>query len=232
VFFAYIGFDAVSTAAEETRDPPRDLPIGILGSLGVCTLLYVAVAAVLTGMTPWQRLGTAQPLATALSTKGLAWASVVVALGSFLAHTAVLLVFQLGQPRIFFAKARDGLLPEWCAAVHPRYGTPHVTTILTGLVVAAFAASFPVDEIVDLTNIGTLFAFAIVACGVLVLRVVEPDRRRGFRGPCVWVTAPLSIATCTLLMAYLPLTTWIRFGVWLAIGLAFYFARLAYPQTA
>ncbi len=181
VFFAYIGFDAVSTAAEETHNPSRDLPIGILGSLGVCTLLYLAVAAVLTGMAPWQKLGTAEPLATALATKGLTWASALVALGSVVAHTAVLLVFQLGQPRIFFAMARDGLLPDWCAAVHPRYGTPHVTTLLTGVVVAAFAAWFPVDEIVDLTNIGTLFAFVIVACGVLVLRVVEPDRRREFR---------------------------------------------------
>jgi APA family basic amino acid/polyamine antiporter len=232
VFFAYIGFDAVSTAAEETQDPTRVLPIGILGSLAVCTLLYVVVAAVLTGMTPWQRLGTAEPLATALSTKGLTWASAIVALGSVVAHTAVLLVFQFGQPRIFFAMARDGLLPAWCAAVHPRYGTPHVTTILTGLVVAAFAAWFPVDEIVDLTNIGTLFAFVLVACGVLVLRVVEPDRPRDFRAPCVWVTAPLAIATCILLMAYLPLVTWIRFGVWLVIGLAFYVARLARPQMA
>jgi basic amino acid/polyamine antiporter, APA family len=164
-------------------------------------------------------------LATALATKGLAWASALVALGSVVAHTAVLLVFQLGQPRIFFAMARDSLLPDWCAAVHPRYGTPHVTTLLTGFVVAAFAAWFPVDEIVDLTNIGTLFAFVIVACGVLVLRVVEPDRRREFRAPAVWLTAPLAIATCVLLMAFLPFVTWIRFGLWLAIGLALYAAR-------
>jgi APA family basic amino acid/polyamine antiporter len=124
------------------------------------------------------------------------------------------------------------LLPAWCAAVHPRYGTPHVTTILTGCVVAAFAAWFPVDEIVDLTNIGTLFAFVLVACGVLVLRVAEPDRQRDFRAPWVWVTAPLAIGTCLLLMAYLPLATWVRFGVWLVVGLVFYVARLARLQMA
>jgi APA family basic amino acid/polyamine antiporter len=231
VFFAYIGFDAVSTAAEETRDPRRDLPIGILGSLGICTLLYVIVAAVLTGMAPWRELGTAEPLATALSAKGLTWASTLVAFGSVVAHTAVLLVFQLGQPRIFFAMAHDGLLPAWCAAVHPRYGTPHVTTILTGVVVAVFAGFFPVDEIVDLTNIGTLFAFVLVSCGVLVLRVAEPERPRHFRAPLVWLTAPLAIATCILLMAYLPLVTWVRFAVWLAIGLTFYFARLIGLRT-
>ena len=186
----------------------------------------------LTGMAPWQELGTAEPLATALSAKGLTWASTLVAFGSVVAHTAVLLVFQLGQPRIFFAMAHDGLLPAWCAAVHPRYGTPHVTTILTGVVVAVFAAFFPVDEIVDLTNIGTLFAFVLVSCGVLILRVAEPARPRHFRAPLIWVTAPLAIATCILLMAYLPLRTWIRFAVWLAIGLAFYFARVIRPRIA
>jgi basic amino acid/polyamine antiporter, APA family len=144
----------------------------------------------------------------------------------------VLLVFQLGQPRIFFAMAHDGLLPSWCAVVHPRYGTPHVTTILTGVVVALFAAFFPVDEIVDLTNIGTLFAFVLVACGVIVLRVVEPDRPRDFRAPFISITAPLAIATCLLLMAFLPLATWIRFFVWLAIGLAIYFGRMFHrPRT-
>jgi basic amino acid/polyamine antiporter, APA family len=232
VFFAYIGFDAVSTAAEETRNPPHDLPIGILGSLGICTVLYVAVAVVLTGMVPWRELGTAEPLATALSAKGLTWASTLVAFGSVVAHTAVLLVFQLGQPRIFFAMAHDGLLPAWCAAVHPQYGTPHVTTILTGAVVAVFAGFFPVDEIVDLTNIGTLFAFVLVAFGVLILRVAEPNRPRHFHAPLVWITAPLAIVTCLFLMAYLPLATWIRFAVWLVIGLALYFARLLQPALA
>ena len=225
VFFAYIGFDAVSTVAEETRNPARDLPIGILGSLAISTLVYIAVAAVLTGMTPWRELGTAEPLATALSGKGLAWASTFVAFGSVVAHTAVLLVFQLGQPRIFFAMARDGLLPAWCASIHPRYRTPHVTTILTGAVVAAFAAVFPVDEIVDLTNIGTLFAFALVSGGVLVLRVAEPDRPRPFRAPLAWITASLGIASCLTLMLYLPAVTWLRFGIWLLAGLALYFTR-------
>jgi APA family basic amino acid/polyamine antiporter len=225
VFFAYIGFDAVSTAAEETRDPGRDLPLGILGSLGVCTAIYALVAAVLTGMTPWQELGTREPLATALADKGVVWASAIVSFGSVVAHTAVLLVFQLGQPRIFFAMARDGLLPAWCARVHPRYRTPHVTTIVTGAVVAASAALFPVEEIVDLTNIGTLFAFAVVCGGVLVLRVLEPERPRPFRAPAVWVLAPLGIASCLALAWYLPRTAWIRFGVWLAVGLAFYALR-------
>jgi len=142
------------------------------------------------------------------------------------AHTAVLLVFQLGQPRIFFAMARDGLLPAWCASVHPRYRTPHVTTILTGVVVACFAAVFPVDEIVDLTNIGTLFAFALVSCGVLILRVAEPARPRPFRVPLVSLTVPLAVTSCLVLIAYLPVVTWIRFAVWLAVGLVLYFVRL------
>ncbi|OGP83780.1 MAG: hypothetical protein A2Y95_07135 [Deltaproteobacteria bacterium RBG_13_65_10] len=222
VFFAYIGFDAVSTAAEETRRPERDLSIGILGSLAICTVIYVTVAAILTGMVSWKSLNTAEPLATALSGKGMTGASTIVAFGSVVAHTAVLLVFQLGQPRIFFAMARDGLLPAWCARVHPRYRPPHVTTILTGLVVAAFAAFFSVDEIVDLTNIGTLFAFALVCGGVLVLRVVEPRRARPFRAPLVWLTATLGIAACFALMRYLPAITWIRFAVWLLFGLVFY----------
>ena len=223
VFFAYIGFDAVSTAAEEAKNPGRDVPIGILGSLVVCTAIYVAVAMVLTGMTSWKGLNTPEPLATALADKGLAWASMVVAFGSVVAHTAVLLVFQMGQPRIFFAMSRDGLLPAWCSKVHPKYGTPHVTTILTGLVVAGLSAFFPVDEIVDLTNIGTLFAFVLVCGGVLVLRVVEPERHRPFRTPLVWVSAPLGIGACLFLMSYLPAVTWLRFGLWLLAGLVIYF---------
>jgi APA family basic amino acid/polyamine antiporter len=224
VFFAYIGFDAVSTAAEEARDPKRDIPIGILGSLVICTIVYIVVAAVLTGMASWKTLNTAEPLATALSDKGMTWASSIVAFGSVVAHTAVLLVFQLGQPRIFFAMSRDRLLPAWCATVHPRYGTPHITTILTGVLVAVLSAFFPVDEIVDLTNIGTLFAFAIVCGGVMLLRVMEPSRPRGFRTPWVWFSAPAGIATCLFLMTYLPLVTWFRFGLWLVGGLILYFS--------
>ena len=227
VFFAYIGFDAVSTAAEECRNPGRDLPVGILGSLAICTLIYVAVAAVLTGMVPlsaFTQENKAEPLTVALDWHGLGGISGIVAFGSVVAHTCVLLVFQLGQPRIFFSMSRDGLLPRAFAAVHPRFRTPHVTTILTGVLVAACAAFTHIDEMVDLTNIGTLFAFALVCGGVLVLRWREPDRPRPFRVPLVpWVPL-LGIASCAFLAAGLPAVTWIRFGGWLGIGLVLYLA--------
>jgi APA family basic amino acid/polyamine antiporter len=185
IFFSFIGFDAVSTAAEETRNPKRDIPIGILGSLLICTLIYVAVAAVLVGIIPYTRLGVADPLAAALASIGKGWAAGVVSFGAVVAMTAVLLVFQLGQPRIFFSMSRDGLLPKAFAAVHPRYRTPHVTTIWTGIFVAVFAAFASLDEIIELTNIGTLFAFALVCAGVMVLRHTDPDRPRPFRTP--WI---------------------------------------------
>lgn len=222
IFFAYIGFDAVSTAAEETRDPQRNLPIGIMASLAVCTLLYLAVAAVLTGMMQWDKLGSAEPLAIAFSERGLGWAAGVISVGAVIATTSVLFVFQLGQPRIFFAMARDGLLPRWAARVHPKYRTPHVTTIITGIVVALFAGIANLDEMVELTNIGTLFAFVLVALGILVLRWKEPNRPRPFRTPLVpWV--PLgAIASCTYLMFQLPWITWRRFGLWMAVGLVIY----------
>ncbi len=228
VFFAYIGFDAVSTASEEAKNPRRDLPIGILGSLAICTVIYMVVAAVLTGMAPWSSLGTAEPLATALSDRGVTWASMAVSLGAVVATAAVLLVFQMGQPRIFFSMARDGLLPPWFTKVHPKYRTPHLTTIATGGVVAVLAGFFPIDEIVDLTNIGTLFAFVLVCGGVLVLRVIEPDRPRPFRTPAVWVLAPLGILACLYLMAYLPNSAWVRFGVWLFLGLILYLSSVVW----
>src|SRR5690606_37064992 len=204
IFFAYIGFDAVTTAAEETRNPQRSMPFGILGSLVVCTVIYVAVAVVLTGLESWDRLGTAEPLAAALTARGLPWVSGIVALGAVIATTSVLFVFQLGQPRILFSMARDGLLPGWAAAVHPRYRTPHVTTILTGIAVAFFAGVTNIDEVVELCNIGTLFAFVVVALGVLVLRRIEPDRPRPFRCPWVPLVPILAIATCGWLMMELP----------------------------
>ncbi|MFO0727977.1 MAG: amino acid permease [Myxococcota bacterium] len=228
VFFAYIGFDAVSTAGEEAKQPKRDLPIGILGSLAVCTIIYMVVAGVLTGMTSYTRLNNAEPLATALSEKGLGWASAIVAFGSVVAHTAVLLVFQLGQPRIFYSMARDGLLPPIFTKVHPKYGTPHLTTIATGLLVAGLSAFFAIDEIVDLTNIGTLFAFVLVSAGVMILRVRDPSRERPFRTPAVWVVGPLAILSCLYLMYYLPGVTWVRFFVWLLIGLVFYLALVVW----
>jgi APA family basic amino acid/polyamine antiporter len=227
IFFAYIGFDAVSTAAEEARNPGRDLPIGIIGSLIACTLIYVAVAAVVTGMVPYTQLNTPEPLTVALKAVGesrlLHFITGLVALGSVIAHTAVLLVFQLGQPRIFFSMARDGLLPSWAAAVHPRFRTPYVTTILTGVIVAGTSAFTNIQEMVELTNIGTLFAFMIVSAGVLVLRYKEPDRPRPFRTPLTpWVPL-LSILTCGYLAWHLPAITWVRFFLWLAVGLVFYF---------
>jgi APA family basic amino acid/polyamine antiporter len=223
VFFAYIGFDAVSTAAEETRDPGRDLPRGIIGSLAISTVVYVAVAAVVTGMVPWFELHTAEPLTVAMHRHHLAWGAGLVAVGSVAAHTAVLLVFQLGQPRIFYSMARDGLLPAAFARVHPRYHTPHVTTILTGVAVAAFASFANIEEMVDLTNIGTLFAFAIVSAGVIMLRRTDPEAKRRFRVPFVPWLPLVAMAACVFLAAGLPLITWVRFGLWLAVGLVIYF---------
>ncbi len=223
VFFAYIGFDAISTTAEEAKNPQRDLPIGMIASLVVCTVLYVATAAVLTGLIPYTELNTAEPLAKALTYINLDWAAGIVAVGAVIATTAVLLVFQLGQPRIFFSMSRDGLLPKNFASIHPRFQTPHVTTILTGVFVALPAAFVDIGEAAELTNIGTLFAFVLVCAGVIVLRQKEPGRKRPFRCPWVPVVPLLGIATCLYLMVSLPRITWIRFGVWMAIGLVIYF---------
>jgi APA family basic amino acid/polyamine antiporter len=223
VFFAYIGFDAISTAAEETKNPQRNLPIGILGGLAVCTFIYVIVGGVLTGMVPYQQLAVADPLAHALQLAGYSRVGWIVALGAAVSMTAVLLVFQYGQPRIFFSMARDGLLPQWAATIHPKTRVPSTTTILTGGVVALAALIGDAAETYDLTNIGTLFAFAIVCAGVLVLRILEPERHRPFRVPFVWVVAPLGIAACLFIMVGLPYQAWERFAGWLAIGLLIYF---------
>jgi APA family basic amino acid/polyamine antiporter len=223
IFFAFIGFDAISTAAEECRNPGKDMPIGIIGSLIVCTLFYIATAAVLTGIEPWNKLGVADPLAAVFARLGLNWAAGIVSLGAVISMTAVLLVFQLGQPRIFFSMSRDGLLPKYFARVHPKYQTPHITTIWTGVVVAAFAAIANINEIVELTNIGTLFAFVLVNIGIIILRRTDPDRPRVFKTPLVpWVPL-LGIGMCVYLMLGLPTITWIRFGVWLLVGLVLYF---------
>jgi len=223
IFFAYIGFDAISTTAEEARNPQRDMPIGMIASLSICTVLYVLITAVLTGIVPYQQLGTAEPLATALNAVHLDWAAGFISFGAVVSMTAVLLVFQLGQPRIFFVMSRDGLLPRVFASVHPRFRTPHVTTILTGVFVAAFAAFVDINEAVELTNIGTLFAFILVGLGVIVLRAREPNRPRPFRCPWVpWVPL-LGVASCSYLMAQLPWLTWVRFMIWLFIGLVIYF---------
>jgi basic amino acid/polyamine antiporter, APA family len=240
VFFAYIGFDAVSTVAEETKNPSRDLPIGIIASLIICTILYVLVAGVFTGMVPWEtvRSWTAaqrgESLTMALETVApqALWQNTVIAFGSVVAHTAVLLVFQLGQPRIFFSMARDGLLPSVFASVHPRFKTPHVTTILTGVAVGGIAAFATVDEMVSLTNIGTLFAFILVCVGVMVLRHKDPDRPRPFRVPLGPYLLPgLGALSCALLIYFLPEGSYWRFVGWLMLGLAIYFSY-GYTRSA
>ena len=224
VFFAYIGFDAISTAAEETKNPQRNMPIGILGGLAICTLIYVIVGAVIVGLVPWEQLRVSDPLAHALQYAGLPVASWIVAFGAVISTTAVLLVFQYGQPRIFFAMARDGLLPKAAARVHGKYRTPYVTTILTGAAVAVAALVADDDATYDLTNIGTLFAFMLVCLGVLVLRFTEPDRPRPFRVPMLGLIAPAGVAACAATIYYLPRDAWYRFGIWMGIGLLVYFA--------
>jgi len=228
IFFSYIGFDAVSTAAEEAENPGRDMPFGIIMSLLICTVLYIALSAVMTGIAPWQHLGTAEPMITALAfadgpPKLINASRFIISLGAVIAMFSVLLVFQLGQPRIFMSMARDGLLPPFLAKVHPKYKTPYVGTILTGLFVGIFAAFANIAEVVDLTNIGTLFAFVLVSLGVIVLRYKEPDRVRPFRVPLVPLTPIISIVACVYLMFKLPRVTWERFGIWLLVGLAIYF---------
>ncbi len=223
IFFSYIGFDAVSTASEEAKNPQRDIPIGIIASLIICTVLYVAIALVLTGLIPWDRLNVPDPLAVALQYIHANWAAGILALGAVAAMTSVLLVFQLGQARIFMSMARDGLLPPWAARVHPRYKTPHITTILTGVFVAVSAAFAPIGWVLELTNIGTLFAFILVALGIIVLRRRDPHRPRPFRTPWVPVLPIVSILFCIYLIASLPPLTWLRFVLWMAIGAAIYF---------
>jgi APA family basic amino acid/polyamine antiporter len=222
VFFAYIGFDAISTAAEETKNPQRNMPIGILGGLAICTLIYVIVGIVATGLVPYQQLKASDPLARALVVAGMPTASWIVSFGAVVSLSAVLLVFQYGQPRIFLAMARDGLLPAWASKIHPKYRTPHITTVVTGLVVALGGLVMDENEIYDLTNIGTLAAFAIVCVGVLVLRYKDPDRPRPFRVPFVWPVAVLGAAACIYTMVGLPTHAWERFGIWLAVGMLLY----------
>ncbi|HVZ74753.1 MAG TPA: amino acid permease [Polyangia bacterium] len=236
-FFSYIGFDAVSTLGEETRTPQRDLPRGMLWSLGICTVLYVAVSVVMTGLVPSSALATGDPLAHALRVAGLDRAATLMSLGAVVAVTAVLLVFQMGQPRILYAMARDGLLPPAFARVHGRFRTPALGTKLTGLFVGLAPTFLTQDQALELTNIGTLFAFLLVALGVIALRIREPERARPFRCPGYPVTPALAAASCLALMAGLPSTNWWRFAIWLAVGLVIYFAygakrsRLARSQS-
>jgi len=223
VFFAYIGFDAISTAAEETRDPQRNMPIGILLSLGICTLLYIIVAAILTGMVPYTELNTPAPVAHALTLTGFRWGSALVSAGAVAGITSVLVVMLMGQPRIFFSMSRDGLLWPWISKVHPRFRTPYVSQILTGIVVAVFAGFIDIGTAAELCNIGTLFAFAIVCGGVVVLRKTHPELKRSFRCPLVPLIPLLGVFFCGWLMFSLPKITWVRFVVWLFVGLIIYF---------
>ena len=224
IFFAYIGFDAVSTAAEEAENPQRDMPRAMIASLVITSIIYVIVTLVMTGLIPWDQHGTADPLASAFVDRGYDWAAAIISIGAVISMATVLLVFQLGQPRIFFSMARDGLLPGWAARLHPKYRTPHVTTILTGVFVAFFAAFANINEVIELTNIGTLFAFVLVAIGVMALRLREPDRHRPFRTPFIWFVAPAAVVSCFYLMLQLPGVTWVRFVIWLAGGLVIYAA--------
>ena len=223
VFFAYIGFDAISTAAEETKNPQRNMPRGILLGLLVCTVIYVIVGAVATGLVPYRQLLANDPLSAAFTQAGLQRFSWIISLGAVVSMSAVLLVFQYGQPRIFMAMARDGLLPRFAAKIHPKFRTPHITTMITGLCVASWALIGDAGETYDLTNIGTLFAFALVCAGVLVLRHLDAARPRPFRVPFVWPVTIGGALACVYVMAGLPAQAWARFGIWLAIGLALYF---------
>ena len=223
VFFAYIGFDSVSTHAEEARNPQRDVPIGIVGSLAICTVLYISVAAVLTGMVPYNQLDPHAAVAVAFSQIGLDWAQYLISFGAVAGITSVLLVLMLSQPRVLLAMARDGLLPKsFFGAVHPRFRTPWKSTILTGTVVTLLAALLPLDILAELVNIGTLLAFVIVCLAVLVMRRTNPDAERPFRCPAVPLIPGLGVAFCLLLMFSLPSQNWLRLFAWLAIGLVIY----------
>ncbi len=235
IFFAYIGFDAVSTAAQEAKNPQRDMPIGILGSLVICTVLYVAVSLVMVGLVPYTSLGVSAPMAVAIdaarvSATGTGWAGLfsimpfLVKLGAIAGLSSVMVVMMLGQPRIFYSMANDGLLPAWAKQIHPRFRTPHITTIVTGVAVALFAGFVSIDILGELVSVGTLLAFVIVSLGIIFLRKNRPDVKAPFRTPFVPVVPILSALVALALMASLPLATWLRLVIWMAIGILIYFS--------
>jgi APA family basic amino acid/polyamine antiporter len=223
VFFAYIGFDAVSTAAQEAKNPQRDMPIGIIGSLIICTVLYVVVAAIATGVVPYTELDVPAPIAKVADYAGLGAISSLIKLGAIAGLTSVILVQLLGQSRVFYSMSRDGLLPPFVRRIHPRFRTPYITSVLTGLAVAIPAAILPVRDAAKLVSIGTLLAFVIVCTGILVLRIREPNLPRPFKTPLVWFVAPMGAVSAAYLMFYLDKETWFRLIIWLAIGLAIFF---------
>ncbi|GAA3418296.1 amino acid permease [Streptosporangium vulgare] len=223
VFFAYIGFDVVATAAEETRNPQRDLPIGILASLGICTVLYVAVSLVVVGMQHYGRLSEAAPLADAFKAVGQTWAASLISVGALAGLTTVVMILMMGMSRVMFAMCRDNLLPRGLAKVHPKYRTPYLITIMMGVVVAALAGLVPLSTIAELVNIGTLFAFVVVSIAVVILRRTRPDLPRSFHTPLVPLVPILSVLACLYLMLNLPVETWLRFVTWMLLGILIYF---------
>jgi len=224
IFFAYIGFDAVSTAAQEAKNPQKDMPVGILGSLAICTVLYILVSGLLTGIVPYTSLNVSDPVAIGIDATGVRWGSFLVKLGAIFGLGTVMLVMLLGQSRVFFSMSRDGLLPQWASTIHPRFRTPWISSILVGLFVGVFAALIPIDVLGELVSIGTLLAFVIVSAGVWVLRRRRPDLHRPFRTPWVPLVPILAIVVSGTLMLSLPRDTWLRLVVWLVIGLVVYFS--------
>lgn len=226
IFFAYIGFDAVSTAAQEARNAQRDMPIGILGSLAICTVLYIVVSLILTGIIRYTHLNVPDPIAVAIDSlgQGVKWLRPIIKVGAIAGLSSVILVMMLGQPRIFYTMSKDGLLPPVFSSVHPKFRTPWLATILTGSVAMLIAGLFPIGLLGELVSIGTLLAFAIVCAGVFVLRFTDPEIRRPFRTPLFWLVCPLGVFCCFSLMYGLPPDTWARLIVWMAVGFVIYFA--------